>query len=552
VTILSPTPTTSTILLRANVNPQGSSTQAWFEFGYYATVNSSHTTPVRSLGSGATNVLLQDKLTNLKPSRIHYYRVMTKSDGVTRAGITCSVKTLGDATPTTPTPAPAPAPAPAPPATADYYVSTTGNDGNSGSATSPWRTLSKAISATPAGKVVGVRAGTYDGFVINRSGSAGAPITLMGVEAGVVVRATSERPNAIEIQGADYIRILNMTITGGRARNNAGVKILDGSRSIEIADSTITANHSFGIDANGSTEVAIRRNTITGNDTGIRINRSGAGTVIEDNQVNDNTGMVVNDTAPGNDSGAVAISFLNTVGPVLARRNVMHGNRGKSYDYNYDGGAFEIYGASGVTMTDNVMWNNQATLETGTSGNACNDNVFARNIAYGGNDKSLVTSPSAALVSGVHLRCGTRMLIANNVFDDLDYWVYDINVSSGFSGSIDGFRILNNVHMQRNSKVYAIMTTLPSNAVIANNVSWSTAGVLADVKGKGQARSVSQAQSMTGQFSGEVFADPLVVNLAGHDYRLQAGSPAIDRGRSIPGITDGFTGAAPDAGRYER
>jgi hypothetical protein len=236
----------------------------------------------------------------------------------------------------------------------------------------------------------------------------------------------------------------------------------------------------------------------------------------------------------------------------MARRNTISGNRGKSYDYNYDGSAFEIYGASGITMTENVMWNNQATLETGTSGNACADNVFSRNVAYGGNDKSLVTSPSAALVSGIHLRCGTRMLIANNVFDDLDYWVYDINVSSGFSGSIDAFRIVNNIHMQKNSKVYAIMTTLPSNAVIANNVSWSTAGVLADVKGKGTARTVAQLQSFTGQGSGEVFADPLVVNAAARDYRLQAGSPAIDRGRVLAGITDGYTGAAPDSGRYER
>ncbi|SDC05420.1 Right handed beta helix region [Paenibacillus sp. UNCCL117] len=43
-----------------------------------------------------------------------------------------------------------------------------------------------------------------------------------------------------------------------------------------------------------------------------------------------------------------------------------------------------------------------------------------------------------------------------------------------------------------------------------------------------------------------LFADPLQ-----HDYRLQAGSPAIDAGRVIPAITDGYAGAAPDVGAYE-
>jgi autotransporter-associated beta strand protein len=35
------------------------------------------------------------------------------------------------------------------------------------------------------------------------------------------------------------------------------------------------------------------------------------------------------------------------------------------------------------------------------------------------------------------------------------------------------------------------------------------------------------------------------------DFRLQAGSPAIGAGTVIPGVTDGFTGAAPDLGAFE-
>ncbi|GAA3409941.1 DNRLRE domain-containing protein [Paenibacillus hodogayensis] len=45
--------------------------------------------------------------------------------------------------------------------------------------------------------------------------------------------------------------------------------------------------------------------------------------------------------------------------------------------------------------------------------------------------------------------------------------------------------------------------------------------------------------------------DPLFEHAAQHDFRLQASSPAINAGRVIPGITDGYAGTAPDLGAYE-
>ncbi len=47
-------------------------------------------------------------------------------------------------------------------------------------------------------------------------------------------------------------------------------------------------------------------------------------------------------------------------------------------------------------------------------------------------------------------------------------------------------------------------------------------------------------------------ADPGFVNPASGDLALSAGSPLIDRGVSIPGVNDGFTGQAPDLGAFER
>ena len=48
-----------------------------------------------------------------------------------------------------------------------------------------------------------------------------------------------------------------------------------------------------------------------------------------------------------------------------------------------------------------------------------------------------------------------------------------------------------------------------------------------------------------------VTSDSRFVNASGGDFHLQSGSPAIDAGRQLPGITDGFAGNAPDIGAYE-
>lgn len=45
--------------------------------------------------------------------------------------------------------------------------------------------------------------------------------------------------------------------------------------------------------------------------------------------------------------------------------------------------------------------------------------------------------------------------------------------------------------------------------------------------------------------------DPRYANAAGNDFRISASSPARDRGLVVPGLTDGFEGAAPDIGALE-
>ena len=60
-----------------------------------------------------------------------------------------------------------------------YYVATNGNDSGTGSADSPWRTISKAMRANlkPGDEVV-VRSGTYnEAVIVNKDGAEGNYIT---------------------------------------------------------------------------------------------------------------------------------------------------------------------------------------------------------------------------------------------------------------------------------------------------------------------------------------------------------------------------------------
>jgi hypothetical protein len=66
----------------------------------------------------------------------------------------------------------------------------------------------------------------------------------------------------------------------------------------------------------------------------------------------------------------------------------------------------------------------------------------------------------------------------------------------------------------------------------------------------------SSIGSISSKGSSEVFANPLFVNAAGRDYRLQPGSPAIAMGASLGYATDFAgtpipTGSAVDVGAYQ-
>ena len=419
-----------------------------------------------------------------------------------------------------------------------YYVATTGSDSAGGSSTHPWRTLQRAANVAPAGSTIRIRGGTYAPFTITRPS---LTFETYGSEA-VSVAGNSSRDTVIRISGTRDVTLRGMTVRGAPVRFGAGVKVDGGSTRITIEDIRATENRSFGVLIEDSTYVTVQDSEILKNETGIQISRAGTGTVISSNSIHDNDRMIINDATAWNDRGANAVVFYRTTGAISVRNNTIYGHRASSHDYGFDGGAFEIYGASNMVITGNRLYNNENVIETGTDGPACSNIRFTRNRAWGGNDGG---RPSYGLI----LRCASDSLVANNTFYDLTDFVFYLKGGGAFAGSIERLRIRNNIAVQPNTKIYSLDTGIPSSVTIDHDLVWNAAGgSIAWVAARGNTRYLGTLTSWTGYQDDGLRADP---RLDMSDMRPRAGSPAIDAGIGISGVTTGFMGAGPDIGRYE-
>lgn len=144
--------------------------QWWFEYG--STYADAQATPRQTVPGTGASVQVKAELTKLKPSTVHYVRLVAQQSG-TRKATPLVAFTTADAPAPAPAPAdpsPSPSPSPGPPAVPD-------------AGSEP--VLGETVVAAPAGGEVRVRLPGADGFVA--LGLAGA------VPVGAVVDATAGR-----------------------------------------------------------------------------------------------------------------------------------------------------------------------------------------------------------------------------------------------------------------------------------------------------------------------------------------------------------------------
>jgi hypothetical protein len=331
------------------------------------------------------------------------------------------------------------------------------------------------------------------------------------------------------------IRINGLSFHDNWKQYGVGVYVED-SRDVTVRSSTFYDNQGFGVVTKNVTDVRVEGNDLFRNANAIEIRYGSRGVVLAGNQIHDNFRKV------DSGRGAIGVTFYRTTGPVTAIGNRLWNNH--SIDKaDPEGAAFEVYAGGNVAMVSNVIWDNETVLETGTKDQAaCSSISFVRNIVFRGNRQQ-----------GLILRCASNSLIAHNIFDGLDEYVYYLTHFDGqYGASIEGLRIVNNIAI--NGRVYSIGNAIPSTVEIDHNLVYNLGSTairgdsLAYVYNKGNTMLLSEFQQWTGYDLHSLSAVPTFVNSANHDYRPLAGSPAIDLGVILG---ESYYGTAPDAGAYE-
>jgi len=255
----------------------------------------------------------------------------------------------------------------------NYYVnpSSTATIAN-GSIAYPWRTIAEVNNGSgnlyPGDTVFFKRGQTYSGRLnINKSGTASAPIVYSNYGTGELPEFNNTISNVIYIYNKQYVVI-------------DGIKIID--RSISETDHTVQAKISYAITIENSPYCTIKNCDISRVGVGIAVESGSNFTTIVNNYMHNmrmvrNTPTSVN---PDDDYGAnpmVIGSSNNTI-----NNNKFEDCWALSYDYGYDGGAVEFFGA---TMSNNkVMYNTAINcngfLEIGSNVNGiAENNIIAYN-----------------------------------------------------------------------------------------------------------------------------------------------------------------------------
>jgi len=293
---------------------------------------------------------------------------------------------------------------------ATFYVSTTGNDANAGTAAAPWLTIQHAADSVSAGATVDVFAGVYHESVnLPASGTASAPITFQSypgqtavIDGSGVTCCTSNPASSgnqtqglINIVNQSYIIVRGFEIrdftTSNAADTPAGVWITGSGAGVQLLNNLVhnittssqTDGNAFGIAVYGTSQTPITGLVISGNAV-YNLKTGDSESVNVDGNVTHFA--ITNNVVHDNDNiGIAAIGYEEPVGPV-GYDEAMYGEISGNTIYNISGidnpGEGDSYDADGiycdgcayVTIERNLIHNVDYGIEVASEHRRCLSN----------------------------------------------------------------------------------------------------------------------------------------------------------------------------------
>jgi len=417
-----------------------------------------------------------------------------------------------------------------------YYVSTSGNDSNPGTFSSPWRTIQKAANTMVAGDTVIVNAGTYNERASETtSGSSGNLITY-ATNGTVFCQGFSITGNYVKIDGfnienvgctweggiyisSDYVAVENCTVTEAGYR---GMLLSGTADYCTVRDCTFIRCGHHGIDVGGSSHL------------------------IENNEVYD-TRCKIGSCSSGDADG---MHFFGT-GHTF-RGNYIHGisfENNPGYSPHID------------------AWQTWTYTDSGGVGKNC---VFEKNFVY------LPADPydSSKSVCGWMLGGAQNITIKNNIVhahrgihlyvneggdDPGELHVYN----NTFLGNLDWSLVKYPTAIWPKDSGGPIM--IKNNIIVDypwSHISFSNLSGIVEVDYNCKYNSDGSTPGGQGEQPHDVWKkDPKFVSYnwsgGGGDYHLQPDSPCIDAGATVSGVANDYDGTSRpqgeefDIGAYE-
>ncbi len=450
-----------------------------------------------------------------------------------------------------------------------FYVSTTGDDSNSGTQSAPWRTVQHAADTVHAGSTVNVRGGVYEEFVtIKASGNAtDGYITFRSYPGETAVLdaehfAPDNRSAILTIHNKSYVRVEGFEIRNYRTAEHRltplGISVMGAGSHIELLKNNVhhieqtfpgrdapgSGGNGFGIAVYGTdAKTPISELVIDGNEVHHLKTGSSESLVVNGNVTNFRiTHNVVHDN---NNIGIDVIGFERTApDPAVdqARDGVVSGNlvynitsRGNPA-YRNDESSDGIYvdGGTRILIEQNVIHDVDFGIELASEHrNRATSFVTARNNLIYHCHTAGVSIGGYAPERGRTDHCS----VVNNT-------LYDDDTSGTGSGEFQmQWNMADNIF--ENNIVYAGARCLIAvnksqvdkkqpPAAIDHNLYYCASGAKASawIESPGTVTGFDKYVESTGNDRHSRFLDPHFVDAAAKDFHLRSDSPAIAAGTS--------------------
>jgi parallel beta-helix repeat protein len=354
------------------------------------------------------------------------------------------------------------------------------SDAGSGTATQPFCTIGAAAGRVSAGQTVQVAAGTYpEKVTVSSSGTSAAPIVFSAAPGASVT--LSGQPNGFTISGRSWITVNGFSVTGttsyGISVANSSHITLSGNH-VSYSGQPIRGQTSSGISLSNVTDSLVTGNTADHNTyAGIQLTSGSTRNEVREN-VTFNNARVYERAAPG-------------IRLYAAPGNVVDGNVSH---HNEDSGIEAYPGSNNTLIFNNVTYNNG---DHGIDNFTCTGERVIGNTVF------------KNVTAGINVEGNsTGATVANNI--SVDNGIKSPRTHSNIrieAGSTDGTTMDNDL----------VYLTTPDTILIWNSTSYS---------------SLASFQSATGQEAHGMQADPRWKNPASAEFRVLAGSPAIDSANS--------------------